>query len=481
MRFQSLALVLGGFLFSTLLIAAEPTSGEKKLPPWKGLPAFTLQDYSEVRAGSSPDNSFTIFTDLIRSAEKEIRLAAYMLRSPGISAELENALDRGVKVSILLDGWTVGRAKVKKIDDQELYFANRLSKAGAKILYLKSDAGRREDRRFRYLHAKYAVVDDSVFLSSENFANNGFSPTGSLGSRGWVIAVKNVSLAKHYARVFDLDSKPLKGFDDLCEFGCNDDYRVRNPDYVPDQQNKEGTYYPRRDSFIRGVMGLERVLSPDDSVDTDRAILNSIRSAEETIDIQSLSFSPHWGTNQDTPETNPSPYAEAVLDAARRGVKVRIMLNPEFVFFKSKPEPDPEKEDPETNQIWTDLMASFDESQLFQLPFFLSPLAGEKQKPEKPKDTKSNSALLEYFRETAKKESLDIQAHYFFVHEDSIRILHNKGMVVDNKVTLVSSMNWSENSIRFNREAGILVSNPEVADHYTKIFETDWKYFRNKK
>jgi cardiolipin synthase len=479
MKCKSLALVLLSFCFASSFALGAPVAGKKELPKQEKLPGFFLQDYTEVRAGSSPDNSYSILTETIHSTQNEIFLAAYMLRSPGICAALEDALQRGVKVEILLDGWTVGRPKAQKIDDQELYFANRLFAAGAKILYLKSDTGPRDDRRFRYIHAKYAILDSTVFISSENLANSGFSPNGTLGSRGWVIAVKNETLAKHYIRIFKKDSSPLKGLEDLCEYGCNADYQVRDPNYVPSQSEKQGTYLPRRDSVVRGVMGLERAMSPDDSTDSQRAVLKAIDGAEQTIDIQSLSFAPHWGTNLDTPETNPSPYAESVLNAARRGVKVRVMLNPEFIFFKSKPAPE-EKDDSQKTEIWHDIIASMGELQLWQLPQ-LSPMADNAQKPEKPVDTKSNSALIKYFREVAKKESLDIQVHNFFVTEDGIRLLHNKGMVVDNKVTLVSSMNWTENSIRNNREAGIMVSDSSVADHYSRLFDTDWKYFRNKK
>ncbi len=479
MRCKSLALVLLCFGFSTSAALSAPDAGKKGPPKQEKLPGFVLQDYAEVRAGSSPDNSFSILTDAIHAAQSEIYIAAYMLRSPGISAALEVALQRGVRIEILLDGWTVGRPKAKKIDDQELYFANRLVQAGAKVIYLNSDTGPRDDRRFRYIHAKYAILDSTVFISSENLANNGFSPNGTLGSRGWVVAVKNETLAKHYIRIFRQDSSPLKGISDLCEYGCNADYQVRDPNYVPSQTEKQGTYFPRKDSVVKGIMGLERAMSPDDSLETERAILKTIDQAEQTIDIQSLSFAPHWGSNLDTPETNPSPYAESVLNAARRGVKVRVMLNPEFIFFKSKPSPD-EKDDSEKTEIWHDIIASLGELQLLQLTQGI-PLAGESQKPERPANTKSNSALIKYFREVAQKESLDVQVHNFFVIEDGIRLLHNKGLVVDNKVTLVSSMNWTENSIRNNREAGILVTDANVADHYSRLFDTDWKYFRNKK
>jgi cardiolipin synthase len=482
MRLNYLALVCLGVLIFPAFAFSGKESGKDPIQKPPHLPPFSIQDYSEVRAGSSPDNSYSIFFDLIQSAQKEIRLAAYLLRSPEICEALQEAARRGVSVSILLDGWTVGRPKAEKIDDLELYFANRLSRAGAKILYLKSNSGRREDRRYRYLHAKYAIVDNTVFFSSENFATSGFSPNGSTGNRGWVIAVKNEHLAKNYTRIFEQDSSPLNGFDDLRAFGESADYKVRNPKFVPTPEEKRGNYFPRKDTMEKAVLGLERSISPDDNTDPSRSILSAIHSANETINIQSLSFAPHWGSNTDTPETNPSPYAEAVLDAARRGVKVRVMLNPQFAFFKPK-EPTPDQKEPRDSDDKTELLAnlvsSFEEFQLFQLPNFMQ-LSDSPQK-QKPRDTKDNESLIKYFRDVAKKESIDIQANYFFLNEDSIKLLHNKGMVVDEKIALISSMNWTENSIKNNREVGILIESPKIAQHYSQLFETDWKYFRNKK
>jgi phosphatidylserine/phosphatidylglycerophosphate/cardiolipin synthase-like enzyme len=56
----------------------------------------------------------------------------------------------------------------------------------------------------------------------------------------------------------------------------------------------------------------------------------------------------------------------------------------------------------------------------------------------------------------------------FFVH------LHNKGVLVDRKKVLVSSTNWSENSIVYAREAGVLINSPDVAEYYARVFDLDW-------
>ncbi|MCD6147631.1 MAG: lamin tail domain-containing protein [Thermoplasmata archaeon] len=59
--------------------------------------------------------------------------------------------------------------------------------------------------------------------------------------------------------------------------------------------------------------------------------------------------------------------------------------------------------------------------------------------------------------------------------------VHNKGMVIDGRKTLVSSINWNENSVRNNREVGVIVDNGEVAEYFTKIFNYDWNLSKEEK
>jgi phosphatidylserine/phosphatidylglycerophosphate/cardiolipin synthase-like enzyme len=52
---------------------------------------------------------------------------------------------------------------------------------------------------------------------------------------------------------------------------------------------------------------------------------------------------------------------------------------------------------------------------------------------------------------------------------------HNKGVLVDDEHVVVSSTNWSENSITRAREAGLLVRSRELTDYYAGVFDLDWK------
>ena len=51
---------------------------------------------------------------------------------------------------------------------------------------------------------------------------------------------------------------------------------------------------------------------------------------------------------------------------------------------------------------------------------------------------------------------------------------HNKLIIVDEEAVLISSQNWSNTGVGNNREAGVLIRYPAIAQYYSEIFESDW-------
>jgi phosphatidylserine/phosphatidylglycerophosphate/cardiolipin synthase-like enzyme len=60
------------------------------------------------------------------------------------------------------------------------------------------------------------------------------------------------------------------------------------------------------------------------------------------------------------------------------------------------------------------------------------------------------------------------------INLDNFLHLHNKGAIVDDAV-VVSSTNWSENSVRQAREVGILIHSAAVTDFFSQVFDDDWR------
>ncbi len=56
----------------------------------------------------------------------------------------------------------------------------------------------------------------------------------------------------------------------------------------------------------------------------------------------------------------------------------------------------------------------------------------------------------------------------YFVH------CHNKLIIVDGRSVLASSQNWSDFAVGKNREAGLILHYPEVAEYFGRLFQSDW-------
>jgi phosphatidylserine/phosphatidylglycerophosphate/cardiolipin synthase-like enzyme len=52
--------------------------------------------------------------------------------------------------------------------------------------------------------------------------------------------------------------------------------------------------------------------------------------------------------------------------------------------------------------------------------------------------------------------------------------VHNKGIMVDSKVVMVSSQNWSADGVLRNRDAGLIIVQPDITAYFEAIFIEDW-------
>jgi phosphatidylserine/phosphatidylglycerophosphate/cardiolipin synthase-like enzyme len=52
--------------------------------------------------------------------------------------------------------------------------------------------------------------------------------------------------------------------------------------------------------------------------------------------------------------------------------------------------------------------------------------------------------------------------------------VHNKGIIVDGKKTVVGSQNWSSDGTQVNRDASLIFDDSEIATYYNDVFQFDW-------
>jgi phosphatidylserine/phosphatidylglycerophosphate/cardiolipin synthase-like enzyme len=147
------------------------------------------------------------------------------------------------------------------------------------------------------------------------------------------------------------------------------------------------------------------LLAPDNA----RAeILAAIRSAEHSINIKQMSIgAPDFA------------FLQAVVDAAERGVEVRILLSSAWYV----------KED--------------------------------------------NRRLKRWLDDQAAAADLPIETRLATPGDDFEKI-HAKGVVLDGNRTIIGSINWNENSVQNNREVALLLEGERAAAYFEAVFESDW-------
>jgi cardiolipin synthase len=138
------------------------------------------------------------------------------------------------------------------------------------------------------------------------------------------------------------------------------------------------------------------IVLPDDSA---KPIVEAINGAKESIRVKMFIFS------------DPT-LLQTVVDAQRRGVKVRIMLNPE--------RRDGEKENDESRKMLTD----------------------------------------------AGVEVIDSNPHFDLTHE--------KSMVIDDTTAFVQSLNWETKNITETRDYAVVTTHKHEVEEIMECFDADW-------
>lgn len=247
----------------------------------------------------SPDDGRGLVLSFLDSASESLEVASYTLTSEAIASVLAHAARRGVRVRVLLDGSPVGG-----LDETARGVAAELAGFGAEVRWLRGD----DDvvKRYRYLHAKYAIVDATrVLVSSENLGDAGFPAPNEGGNRGWTVLVEDATLAGSLRTVFEEDFDPRR----------RDSVAV---DPAPPRAARDDRPPPW--SSKAPTAGRARLLiGPDTSLDL-QGILGLLASARNRIGIEAFYLEETW-------RDAPNPFLEAAFHAARRGVAVRILLD----------------------------------------------------------------------------------------------------------------------------------------------------------
>lgn len=348
----------------------------------------------------SPDCSREVMEEVLASAGSEVLVNIYEFTDTGIATMIKDADKRGANVSVLLEGGPVGG-----IAAEEHCAVALLERSGIAVTSMTTTPD--AHAKYRYNHAKYIVIDRSgVLITSENFKPSGFPITNTGGNRGWGVYIMHEGLAAYFADVFTWDISggdciPFETSYDTCDAG--DPAEPYSPEFAP-AVYESATVTP--------------VLAPD----TSHLIGDFIDEARISVDIEQAYIS-NWS------EDSPNPYLTAAVNASRRGVNVRILLD----------------------SYWYNIQENDD-----------------------------NDEMAAFINDLAAREGLPLEARCAHLDDGTPSKIHNKGVIVDGGAVLISSINWNENSACFNREAGVIIDHPGVGQYYTAVFENDWNAASNR-
>ena len=370
-------------------------------PLFVGQSRFRPKTYDNVTLTTfaSPDSSREVLVSAIGSAHHEIHLNVYEFSSPSITDAILNAAANGTKVTILLEGGPVGG--ISAVEKSAVF---RMNTSGIPVYRMQSTA--EAHAPYRYDHAKYFVVDGSgVLITSENFGESGIPAPGTSGNRGWGVYVQDSGVAGYFDSVFrtDLGSRYIEPFS--------------GTEGSPESPGT-AAYIPHFSAHVFSGARVTPVLAPD----TSYLILDLITSAQREIDIEQAYITNESGTRL-------NPYLAAAVNASRRGVHVRVLLD----------------------SYWYNL-----------------------------EDTADNDEMVRTINSIAVLEKLPLEARLVDTGSTGFDKIHNKGVIVDQERVLISSINWNTNSPNFNREAGIIIDHAGVAKYFGDVFQYDWETRKEK-
>jgi hypothetical protein len=142
-----------------------------------------------------------------------------------------------------------------------------------------------------------------------------------------------------------------------------------------------------------------------------------------TVLVEQLYERTYWGPSTSNPTTDPNLRLEAYIQAARRGARVRILLDS---FY------------------------------------------------DDPTDPRGNAATCSYVNSTASSESLDLQC---LIGNPAGTGIHNKMVLVSDGTqgwTHTGSINGSENSVKNNRELAVQIKSTDGYNYLAQVFNYDW-------
>jgi hypothetical protein len=374
----------------------------------------------------APDHAFNALAAHIAAATRSIAFEGYTFESAPLGLLLAERARAGVAVTVLLEGAPPGG-----VSDQQRWVVQRLSESGARVYYMRSDSKLGVHDRYTNQHAKVWLLDDRLVLTgSENPSPDSFpnddKVDGTLGRRGVYLATDSAGVVARVREIQAADMDPNQA--DIWSYDPTDDDLGAPPAGFEPILTSGGNGYPIRIAqplSLSGRYHSEVCQAPEHALRTKDCLLGLVNraGAGDTLIVEQLSEPAYWGPADGSVESDPNPRIQAYVGAARRGARVRILLD----------------------SFFDDLSSS-----------------------------RSNLRTEEYLAAVSRAEWLDLQVRR---GNPTGLGLHNKMVIAEidgQGWAMIGSLNGGEASAKVNREVSVVVQSDEMYGYLAEVFWVDW-------
>ncbi len=419
----------------------DPVLGQRlAYPGWDDLRFFDTarcEEVAEFGAFISPDNSYAGLRDFLRTAKVSIEMEFYLFTHPGVYDELVAAMERGVRVTVLLNGEVYGArgGTYESVRWIASAISEHPSGLGRAYLWRNGDDPRHTGMdadlpdRYNHPHQKFIIVDQArVLVGSDNLTQSSLPADdpadGTGGSRGAFLVTDASCIVERVLAIWHADFDPRR-HRDIHQYVGRPDLDEREPRL---SRNRDDYQQVQKEPFlVTEAARFELSQSPDNALRPDRGYLGHVNAAGagDQIMVQQQYERPWWGQGG---RRESNPRLTAYLAAARRGARVRILLS---------------------------------------------------GTGDPGRDTKNHLTMQE-FNALAEEEGLDLRialGHLPDSRPGRARPIHNKMLLVragEAHWSHVGSANGSETAHRYNRELGLSIDSEALYAYLAEVFVADW-------
>lgn len=416
----------------------DPLLGRRvRWPGWDAEAVLAAPAGAEAEVGAllevaiAPDGLYVFLMRHIRSARAQVDVLSYTFENADLAEALAERARSGARVRLLVDGNPAGGH-----DPAGRWCLDRLAEAGAEVRFMDNADGVR--RRYRSMHAKVIVIDGrTVLIGTENPTLGSAPAAPGAGRRGAWMATDAEAVVRWAQDLVDRDMD-VRAHVDLRPFQARDPVRgAPLPGYEPPRLGGGPGYSPIFSEVLHlepgTPMAFEMISAPESAVAPGRGLLGLLASAGpgDQLRVAQLREPVWWGGGETEGAAALNPRLQAYVNAARRGARVRVMLDGYF---------------------------------------------------DDPEHANSNAVAATYLRAIADAERLDLEAR---TANPTGRGLHAKIVLASfgtraegprsgERWVHLGSINGSEVASKANREVALQVRSDAAHDRLALVFDTDW-------